>query len=739
MRRTVITLTLLTLACDGAKAQKAAPTPRAQPAPKVIPAPNAKQAQRPPPQMQQAQQAPNPQPAPNPQQAQQAPQEKPAPKSYSFFRDEGSWERIALYIGINEYPNARSLKGCVADATAMRDAMEACFDLERYAFLTDKKATKVMIEAALMELHQVALEARQRVKDKKRKPTVLIFFAGHGDRVEDGNEPDAEPDFMDETWVPHEGNLKDGKHDIRDDWIHYWMRRIAVEAGAQVILISDSCHSGSLYRSTDDIEERSLTKNATFKRKGGKEPDASQIVLPPGCLAIGACTSRQSALEKTIQGRRRGIFSTALIAELQDADPETTYGALFRKVAAKMSQRWPSLVQNPVLMAGELEEAPLFGGVKQPNHAPFESRKAPVRIRRGRIHGVTEHSRVAIYESMADLKNRHAVRPRMRVPIKSLGAVSAELDLPGGEDIDDDMVALVEAAGFPKFRVRIEGKLPPAMAKKKEAMSETKQLTFVGVADQHEISLHHDAEASIVRLYGPERADSGAGTPLWQFRYEPKNAAARLESNLLYLARMHSLVTLDHPDPAFAVDLVPSDADGKSVDAKYENGILQLARGSKFVIRIRPKRSVYVSWWWIRSPGAGAVSPTSVSLEFPNPKHGATFKPVGTTGWDPPGGIGPNDETGRWWLKVVATDQFLPVWLLDTAPETGYDNVERVLEEARKSGHQKTRGALGDPFMAAFKDLLHGGPKMRSGDAGVPAHRYWATVTIPFDIVPAAK
>ncbi len=659
---------------------------------------------------------------------------------YSFFRDEGSWERIALYIAVNEYRDkkVKDLRGCVADATAVRDVMESCYDLRRYAFIKNSKATKISIESALLELHTVSRDAQKQLAKTGRKHTVLIYFAGHGDRVEDTNEKNREADFLDETWVPHDGNLRDGKRDIRDDTIHYWMRRIALETNAHVVLISDSCHSGTLYRDVSDVAERSLTRDKGPVRKGGPEPAADAVVLPPGCVAFGACSDRQSALEKVIDGQRRGIFSTALVSELKDARRGTTYAGLFRRVAAKMSHRWPSLLQTPTFLGGELEEAPLLGGVKQPDHAPFESRAAPVRVRRGRVHGVTERSRIAIYANMTDLVNRHTVAPKMRATIQNLGFDAATLKLPQGGTIDADMVALVEQSGYPQFRVRVDGALPPELAKTLHSMHATQQIALVDGETTHELVIVADDKSDVVTFCGPTRARDGrVGSAVGRLRYEKGTAGKQLEQSLLYLARLHNLVTLDQQDDAFECALVPLTAEDKLATPRFKNGILQLEQGTRFQIDIQPKRTVYVAWWWIRAPEQGGIAPSSVTLEFPNPRHGSVFKPVTQEGWAPPGSIGSKDPTGRWWLKVVATDRFLPFWLLDVAPETGFEAVDERLDAAKKAGEQKTRDALGDPFLAAFKDILHGGPKTRSGDSQLPAHRYWATVTIPFDIVAA--
>jgi hypothetical protein len=69
----------------------------------------------------------------------------------------------------------------------------------------------------------------------------LLTYSGHGGQVPDTNGD--EPDRKDETWVLYDGELV-------DDELHELYTQF--KSGTRVVVLSDSCHSGTVTRAMYD-------------------------------------------------------------------------------------------------------------------------------------------------------------------------------------------------------------------------------------------------------------------------------------------------------------------------------------------------------------------------------------------------------------------------------------------------------------------------------------------------------
>ena len=136
----------------------------------------------------------------------------------------------ALCIGINDYPGTQSdLKGCVNDANDWAAVLQGKgFGTK---LLLDAQATKAAMVSAITGL----------VGSAKNGDTVAITFSGHGTYAPDTSGD--ESDGLDEALCPYDifqGNA------LIDDELHQLFQQRKI--GVRVILISDSCHSGTVLR-----------------------------------------------------------------------------------------------------------------------------------------------------------------------------------------------------------------------------------------------------------------------------------------------------------------------------------------------------------------------------------------------------------------------------------------------------------------------------------------------------------
>ena len=138
---------------------------------------------------------------------------------------------IAVTIGLNEvdpdhYGGPMRLRGCVNDANDISEiAADQGFDCKDP--LLDAKATRTAVIAAI-EGAANSLEAGD---------IFLLHYSGHGGWVkDDGGDED---DGRDETWCLYDGMMLD------DELGRLWA---AFAAGVRVVVLSDSCHSGTVAR-----------------------------------------------------------------------------------------------------------------------------------------------------------------------------------------------------------------------------------------------------------------------------------------------------------------------------------------------------------------------------------------------------------------------------------------------------------------------------------------------------------
>jgi formylglycine-generating enzyme required for sulfatase activity len=132
----------------------------------------------------------------------------------------------ALIIAIQDYqdPKIPDLETPLNDAEAMADLLK-----NRYGFvvetLLDRKATRRAIYGALR-----GLSAKARPED-----SVLIYYAGHGD---------LDRQFNDGWWIPADATAGDPVTYLDNVTVQ---KAMSATAARHVLLISDSCYSGTLF------------------------------------------------------------------------------------------------------------------------------------------------------------------------------------------------------------------------------------------------------------------------------------------------------------------------------------------------------------------------------------------------------------------------------------------------------------------------------------------------------------
>lgn len=146
--------------------------------------------------------------------------------------------KTALCIGINNYPGTgMDLQGCVNDANDWAEVLQT----RGYAvsMLLDAQATKAAMVQALTSMISGAASG----------DSLVITFSGHGTYQPDSDGD--EVDGLDEALCPYD--LQTGGAALIDDEIRVIFA--ARKAGVRLLLISDSCHSGTVTRAAPSEPE----------------------------------------------------------------------------------------------------------------------------------------------------------------------------------------------------------------------------------------------------------------------------------------------------------------------------------------------------------------------------------------------------------------------------------------------------------------------------------------------------
>ena len=260
---------------------------------------------------------------------------------------------ISLHIGLNGVSAAAyegwdgPLAACEFDANDM--AAIAKSKGMKSALLLTKKATRSNMLSAM----------RAAAKALKSGDLFFISYSGHGGQVPDINHD--EDDRKDETWCLYDGQLI-------DDELYFEFSKFA--AGVRILMLSDSCHSGTVSRERpppvppgqrskampDGVAIRVYDAHKAFydklqndvtKAAGGPvtDPDAapSQVgaagqtgtvvgKLNPAVVLISGCQDNQTSMD----GDHNGAFTEQLLKVWNHGAFTGTYGSFHARIRAAM-------------------------------------------------------------------------------------------------------------------------------------------------------------------------------------------------------------------------------------------------------------------------------------------------------------------------------------------------------------------------------------------------------------------
>lgn len=241
---------------------------------------------------------------------------------------------ISIHIGLNKidpshYGSSCALAGCINDAKDMLQiAKDKGFD-QSY-ILIDKEGTS---DALLALLAKAA-------KKLKKGDFLFLTYSGHGAHVWDNN--DDEADGKDETWCMYDRMV------IDDELALCWSK---FKDGVKILMLSDSCHSGTVSRvmTKDGKLVDETPKTGTRGIKNGPAiynnnrtvytkiiPAEKNIAKGSGIKAtvilLSGCQDNQTSLD----GKRNGLFTAKMLKVYNNGAFEGNYAGLLTKLLKLM-------------------------------------------------------------------------------------------------------------------------------------------------------------------------------------------------------------------------------------------------------------------------------------------------------------------------------------------------------------------------------------------------------------------
>jgi len=543
----------------------------------------------------------------------------------------------ALLIGVDHYakfPPDKQLHGCVNDAEAMAALLE-----DRFGFPPD---TTTLLRNEEADQQGIRDAAEALIAATGPDDVVVVLYSGHGSQRSSADP--TEGDGLDETIVPHDSGRRPNPNlDIADKEINGWVRRLNAKT-ANLTLIFDCCHSGTITRDAFGETGRSVEPDLrpvaemglveapadgagpasdvreadTDRGPSGWLPIFGRYVLIAGCM--DAELSHEMEVGEGDAAVAHGALTYFLGQELAAAQPGTTYRDAFERASIGVSSRYGD--QHPQ-MEGDARDRELFGtrDIAPLRFVPVsEGTDGQVTLGGGAIHGLAAGSEWDVYpESTKRVEGPDgAGGPERlgRVRVDRVGALSSTATLleettAGAVVPGSRAVEAVHA--FPDQRLAVEVPDPGS-----PSMPEPEPVAGIRAAVEASPLLRAaDEHTAELRVYlVPARDTAGPGDPVPQLpqvaspswvvvgrdgrlatpvhREDEPGASEVVVENLEKLARYRRGLALANPDPAATllgkVDfaLMTRGPDGSWADATPASagGQIEYAEGDPVAFRI---------------------------------------------------------------------------------------------------------------------------------------------------------
>ena len=244
----------------------------------------------------------------------------------------------SLHIGLNTVDPGQyqgwsgDLSACEADAKDMKKICKTA-GMTTTSLLTEDATSQAVLGA----IDQAAAELVSG-------DLFVVTYSGHGGQIPDANADEA--DSLDETWVLYDRQVLD------DELYQRWS---AFPEGVRIVVLSDSCHSGSVVKAQleasgpvtgaltqvfqggrfmpNDANTRdNLARKALYDEIRAATPAEGENELKARVLLLSGCQDNQTSAD----GDRNGLFTATLRRVWNDGTFAGGHRALLTAIKAAM-------------------------------------------------------------------------------------------------------------------------------------------------------------------------------------------------------------------------------------------------------------------------------------------------------------------------------------------------------------------------------------------------------------------
>ncbi|KAL5639957.1 hypothetical protein ACGC1H_006501 [Rhizoctonia solani] len=351
-----------------------------------------------------------------------------------------------LIIGIDEYMQSDvhpALQGCVGDAKSMLNYFRYLGTLEdHFRCLYNEGATRDAILNAVIDLINNP--------DIKPHDPIVIYFAGHGDRMPAPRGWQS-PNGLVEMILPHDA----GSFDVHGHYIHgipdltlaFLLYKLSQEKGNNITVILDCCHSGSgtrgevRSRNSHDSDAPPISNELDARLRkslGVNYPSLVEhnITAKQPSVRLGAPSLETHVLlaacredEVAQETQSGGIFTNTLLDELYKCDLATTsYTSLIRSLLTINRLKVPlGFMSQTFQCEGRNQDRILFSlhhSISKGNIALIPTKdKSVYRVRVGRAQGIVPGTEFGVFYGKMDPTSS----PLALLVARDVGSVSSHL------------------------------------------------------------------------------------------------------------------------------------------------------------------------------------------------------------------------------------------------------------------------------------------------------------------------
>jgi hypothetical protein len=264
--------------------------------------------------------------------------------------------KLALLVGINQYPGDISLGGAVTDIALQEELLKYRFGFQSSDILTlkNEQATRANIESAFME---------HLINQASAADLVVFHFSGYGRRLKwESNE---ENSLFKNSLVPVDGGLSDafntsklGVNDLLEETLWQLLAMLPTKR-AIAVLDTSYTYPGSNFQGNLVIRSRPSPSSSQLTAEALAFQEKLKNQTPPTinpqniqAVILSAIGPNQVATEAKWQGFSAGLFTLALTQQLWLATPATSLQSSLQKVSSTIQELGGFLQQPQMLKPG---------------------------------------------------------------------------------------------------------------------------------------------------------------------------------------------------------------------------------------------------------------------------------------------------------------------------------------------------------------------------------------------------